>query len=82
MLVFGISFFELILISCLLQKKTCHKKRLNYALARMTLWPETLWPGHFGQNDTLARVTLWTETLWPETVWPVFPASFGVPKGE
>ena len=43
---------------------------LNYTLARMTLWPETLWPGHFGQNDTLARVTFWPETHWPETVWP------------
>ena len=37
----------------------------------MTLWPETLWPGHFGQIDSLARVTFWPETLWPETVWPV-----------
>ena len=45
-------------------------KRLNHTLARMTLWPETLWPGHFGQNDTLARVTLWPVTLWPETLWP------------
>ena len=42
---------------------------LNHSLARMTLWPETLWPRHFGQNDTLARVTFWPETLWPETVW-------------
>ena len=39
---------------------------LNHTLARMTLWPETLWPGHFGQNDTLARVTFWPVTLWPE----------------
>ena len=43
---------------------------LNHILARMTLWPETLWPGHFGQNDTLARVTFWPRTIWPETVWP------------
>ena len=34
-----------------------------------TLWPETLWPGHFGQIDSLARVAFWPETLWPETVW-------------
>ena len=40
--------------------------RLNYTLAGMTLWPETLWPRHFGQNDTLARETIWPETLWPE----------------
>ena len=51
-----------ILVLCIL--------RLNHTLARMTLWPETLWPGHFGQNDTLARVTLWPVTLWPETLWP------------
>ena len=36
----------------------------------MTLWPETLWPGHFGRNDILARVTFWPRTLWPETLWP------------
>ena len=24
---------------------------LNYSLARMTLWPETLWLGHFGQKS-------------------------------
>ena len=35
----------------------------------MILWPETLWPGHFGQIDSLARVTFWPETLWLETVW-------------
>ena len=54
-------------------QKLCHwysKRGLNHTLARMTLWPETLWPGHFGQNDTLARVTLWPVTLWPETLWP------------
>jgi hypothetical protein len=49
-------------------KNSCHfvNFRLNDILARMTLWPETLWPGHFGQNDTLAKVTIWPETLWPE----------------
>ena len=51
----------------------------------MTLWPETLWPRRFGENDTLARVTIWPETLWPEwqfgqndslarmTIWPEWP---------
>ena len=43
---------------------------LNHNLARMTLWPKTLWPGPFGQNDILARVTFWPKTLWPETLWP------------
>ena len=42
-------------------------KGLNHTLARMTLWPETLWSG---QNDILARVTFWKRTVWPETVWP------------
>ena len=37
------------------------KKGLNHISARMTLWPETVWPGQFGQNDTLDRVTFWTE---------------------
>ena len=37
----------------------------------MTVWPETLWPVQFGQNDALARLTDWPVTLWPETVWPV-----------
>ena len=50
--------------------KTTTIMRLNHTLARMTLWPETLWPGHFGQNDILARVTFWPRTLWPETLWP------------
>ena len=36
----------------------------------MTVWPETLWPGQFCQNDALARVTDWPVTLWPETLWP------------
>ena len=39
----------------------------------MTLWPER----HFGQSDTLAR-----DTLARVTFWPVFLASFGVPKDE
>ena len=67
--------------------------RLNYNLAGETLWPvslwlvtvwpETVWPEwhfgqwHFGQSDTLAR-----DTLARMTLWPVFLASFGVPKGE
>ena len=47
---------------------------LNHTLATMTLWPETLWLGHFGQRhfgwDTLARMTLWLE--WPLDTgqWP------------
>ena len=36
----------------------------------MTVWPETLWLGHFGQNDTLVRESFWPETLWSETLWP------------
>ena len=36
----------------------------------MTVWPETLQPGQFGQNDALARVTDRPVTLWPEAVWP------------
>ena len=46
-------------------------------LARMTLWPVTLWP------ETLWPVTLWSEwQLARVRLWPVFLASFGVPKGE
>ena len=61
---------------------------VDYTLARMTLWPERhfgqchfgWWQfgqWHFGQSDTLAR-----DTLARVTLWPVFLASFGVPKGE
>ena len=50
--------------------------RLNHNLARTTLWP-----GHFGQNETLdsdllakdrlAGETLWPVSLWLVTFWPV-----------
>ena len=48
---------------------------LNHNLARMTLRPETLWPGHFGQSDLLAKDTLAREilaggTVWLVTLWP------------
>ena len=50
---------------------------LSFYMIFFMKYTDTLAELHFGQNDTSPWVTYWSETLWA-----VFLASFGVPKGE